>query len=328
MSASTSQTDRARRAARQRVPSDVFDACGVSVFGVLNTTPDSFSDGGRFADAEGPIDVAGALAAAKDLAACGAQVIDVGGESTRPGAHEVALEVECERTAPVIAALAAGLDEATAISIDTRKAAVAEAALTAGATIVNDVSGLAHDPALAEVSPTPTPGSWSATCVARRRRCSDRRTTTTCSARWRASSRPRSMSRAARACAKRGSSPIRASASASASRTTTGCSPPRAGYARGSACLCSSVLRARASWVLWSATNARRATARPTLRARSRSSPARMPCACTTSPAPAKQSPSPPRCAPTPGVTHTDPRSRTSPQTCRFARPRAHWNGG
>jgi len=124
----------------------------IAIFGVLNTTPDSFSDGGRFVCADGPVDVAGAVVVAKDLLASGADVIDIGGESTRPGSHAVAIEVELERTLPVVEALVAASDASTWISIDTRKGEVARAALAAGARIVNDVSGLAFDPDLAGVA--------------------------------------------------------------------------------------------------------------------------------------------------------------------------------
>jgi len=113
------------------------------VMGILNVTPDSFSDGGRHAD------VAGALAHARHLIAEGAELIDIGGESTRPGALPVPAEVELARTLPVVAALRTEWDGL--ISIDTSKAAVARAALAAGADIVNDVSGLRQDPAMAEV---------------------------------------------------------------------------------------------------------------------------------------------------------------------------------
>lgn len=102
------------------------------LLGVLNTTPDSFSDGGRYLDA------ASAIAHGRAIAAAGADVVDVGGESTRPGAQPVAEAEELRRTIPVVAALAA---DGIRVSIDTRSAAVAEAALAAGATIVNDVSG-------------------------------------------------------------------------------------------------------------------------------------------------------------------------------------------
>nr|WP_238941515.1 dihydropteroate synthase [Jannaschia sp. Os4] len=105
------------------------------IMGILNATPDSFSDGGRTA-----AEVA-ALGAAME-----ADLLDVGGESTRPGAAEVPVAEEVARVVPVIEAL-----RARAVSIDTRKAAVAEAALAAGAAIVNDVSALAFDPAMAGV---------------------------------------------------------------------------------------------------------------------------------------------------------------------------------
>ena len=107
------------------------------LMGILNVTPDSFSDGGVHVD---PV--------ASGVAGAGADVIDIGGESTRPGADFIPAEVEIGRVAPVIEGLrAAGV--ATPISIDTRKAAVAEAALSAGANLVNDVSGFTFDEALA-----------------------------------------------------------------------------------------------------------------------------------------------------------------------------------
>jgi dihydropteroate synthase len=110
------------------------------LMGVLNVTPDSFSDGGRFDRPEA------ALAQALRLAET-ADILDVGGESTRPGAAEVAEAEEVGRTAPLIAALrAAGLS--APISIDTRKAAVARAALDAGASMVNDVAALTFEPAI------------------------------------------------------------------------------------------------------------------------------------------------------------------------------------
>lgn len=112
------------------------------IMGILNVTPDSFSDGGQHDD------IAAAVAHATAMVAAGATIIDVGGESTRPGAETVATTEEIRRTAPVIAALRdAGVT--TPISIDTRKAAVAEAALDAGATMVNDVSGFTFDADLA-----------------------------------------------------------------------------------------------------------------------------------------------------------------------------------
>lgn len=110
------------------------------VMGIVNVTPDSFSDGGHH-----PSPTA-ALAHARQLIAEGAAIIDIGGESTRPGAAAVPPELELARTLPVITALRAewhGL-----ISIDTSKAVVARAALAAGADLVNDVSGLRHDPAM------------------------------------------------------------------------------------------------------------------------------------------------------------------------------------
>ena len=105
------------------------------VMGILNATPDSFSDGGR--DAAAVIRAGAAMAA---------DILDVGGESTRPGAAEVDADAEIARVVPVIRGLAK-----RRVSIDTRKAAVAEAALAAGAGIVNDVSALGFDPALAGV---------------------------------------------------------------------------------------------------------------------------------------------------------------------------------
>src|SRR3989338_5229844 len=114
------------------------------IMGILNVTPDSFSDGGLFLRPEA------ALMQARQMAA-GADILDIGGESTRPGAVEVAVAEETARTAPVIAALRAGGLEMP-ISIDTRKAAVAQAAFAAGATILNDVTALQFDPAMAGVA--------------------------------------------------------------------------------------------------------------------------------------------------------------------------------
>ena len=113
------------------------------IMGILNVTPDSFSDGGRFLAPEAALTQAQVMAR-------GADVLDIGGESTRPGAAEVELAEEVARTAPVIAALRAGGLEVP-ISIDTRKATVAKAALAAGAGIVNDVAAMGFDPAVAEV---------------------------------------------------------------------------------------------------------------------------------------------------------------------------------
>jgi dihydropteroate synthase len=113
------------------------------VMGILNVTPDSFSDGGRHA---GPT---AALDHARRMIAEGAEIIDIGGESTRPGAAEVSADEEIARTRPVVAALRAEWDGL--LSIDTMKAEVAAAALEAGADLVNDVSGLTADPAMAGV---------------------------------------------------------------------------------------------------------------------------------------------------------------------------------
>jgi dihydropteroate synthase len=110
-----------------------------AVVGVLNVTPDSFSDGGRY------VDVAAAVAHGVAMLAAGADVIDVGGESTRPGAHRVAAEDEIARVQPVVRALA---DLGAVVSIDTMHRETAEAALLAGARIVNDVSGGLADPDL------------------------------------------------------------------------------------------------------------------------------------------------------------------------------------
>ena len=128
----------------------IFPAHCVTIVGILNATPDSFSDGGRFVRGDAQLDLSAALDAAAALVRAGAQVLDVGGESTRPGSQPVSPEIEIARTAPLIEALAKRLD--VPISIDTRKAEVARAALDAGARIVNDVSGLRHDPALAGVA--------------------------------------------------------------------------------------------------------------------------------------------------------------------------------
>lgn len=113
------------------------------IMGILNATPDSFSDGGRF------VSVEAALAHARRMVDDGAHIIDVGGESTRPGSVEVAPEEELRRTLPIIAALRDALPD-TLLSIDTRHASVAAAALQAGVHIINDISGLA-DPAMREL---------------------------------------------------------------------------------------------------------------------------------------------------------------------------------
>jgi len=107
------------------------------IMGILNITPDSFSDGGRFLNSEA------ALSHALQMAEDGADIIDIGGESTRPGAGQVSREVEKSRVIPVIESIRLRSD--ICISIDTSKAAVAEKAIAAGADIINDISGLQFD---------------------------------------------------------------------------------------------------------------------------------------------------------------------------------------
>jgi len=114
-----------------------------AVLGILNVTPDSFSDGGRH------LAPADAVRAALAMRAAGADVLDVGGESTRPGAVQPSEAEELRRIVPVVERLVA--EVGLPVSVDTRRAIVARAALAAGAEIVNDVSGLAHDPAMAVV---------------------------------------------------------------------------------------------------------------------------------------------------------------------------------
>ena len=122
------------------------------VMGVVNVTPDSFSDGGRWVEADA------AIAHGLDLLAAGADLLDIGGESTRPGATRPLVEEELQRVIPVITALAG---EGAIVSVDTMRAEVARAALEAGAALVNDVSGGLADPT--------DPGRG------RRRRCAVRR---------------------------------------------------------------------------------------------------------------------------------------------------------
>lgn len=109
--------------------------------GILNVTPDSFSDGGRYIDREA------ALAHARNMLEHGADIVDIGGASTRPGADEVSAEEEAERVIPVIKELAA--TTGAVISVDTMKACVAGRAMEAGACIINDVSALMNDPDMA-----------------------------------------------------------------------------------------------------------------------------------------------------------------------------------
>ncbi len=113
------------------------------IMGILNITPDSFSDGGRYIEKEK------ALEHAREMADQGADIIDVGGESTRPGAHPVPLEEEMERVVPVVKALSRELE--IPISVDTYKAPVAKEALEAGAAMVNDISGLRFSPHMVDV---------------------------------------------------------------------------------------------------------------------------------------------------------------------------------
>ena len=121
------------------------------IMGIVNVTPDSFSDGGLFLEPDAAIEHG------RRLAAEGAGILDIGGESTRPGAAPVSAGEELERVIPVVEGLA---DDGPAISIDTMKASVAREALSAGATIVNDVSALRFDPELAGVA-----AEAQATCV-------------------------------------------------------------------------------------------------------------------------------------------------------------------
>ena len=114
------------------------------IMGILNVTPDSFSDGGRFNDADAAVEQA------LHMVEEGAEIIDVGGESTRPGAAEVTASEELSRVVPVIEKLRSRSD--VAISIDTSKAEVARAAMEAGAEIINDVTALTGDPAMSAVA--------------------------------------------------------------------------------------------------------------------------------------------------------------------------------
>ena len=112
--------------------------------GILNVTPDSFSDGGKYASLDA------AFLRVEQMIDEGADIIDIGGESTRPGSDRVDVQTEIDRTAPVIEAIATRFD--VPVSIDTSKSSVAEAAVIAGAEIVNDISGLRFDPKIAEIA--------------------------------------------------------------------------------------------------------------------------------------------------------------------------------
>ncbi|MBP0727237.1 dihydropteroate synthase [Bacillus sp. RG28] len=114
------------------------------VMGIVNITPDSFSDGGKYNNVEA------AVRHAKQLVADGAKIIDIGGESTRPGFIKVEVEDEINRVVPIIEALSSEID--IPISIDTYKSEVAEAAIKAGASIINDVWGAKFDPKIADVA--------------------------------------------------------------------------------------------------------------------------------------------------------------------------------
>ncbi|MGL4819538.1 MAG: dihydropteroate synthase, partial [Bacilli bacterium] len=118
---------------------------GTIVMGILNTTPDSFSDGGKY------VDVDEALKRTEKMLASGAHIIDVGGESTRPGAAKVDEETELGRVLPVIEAIRDRFPQAI-ISIDTYKSRVAHAALQKGASMLNDVWGGQHDPDMYRVA--------------------------------------------------------------------------------------------------------------------------------------------------------------------------------
>jgi dihydropteroate synthase len=146
--------------------------------GVVNVTPDSFSDGGKWFGPDA------AIAHGRELAAAGADIVDVGGESTRPGALRISEEEELRRVAPVVAALAgAGL----VVSIDTMRVRVAERALADGARLVNDVSGGLADPGMAGLIAAAGVPTWSCTGVATAPTCRTGQVTPTSSRKWSAS---------------------------------------------------------------------------------------------------------------------------------------------
>jgi dihydropteroate synthase len=135
---------------QQAISSQREPICGLSLdqprlMGVLNVTPDSFSDGGRFETRDA------AVVQAQALLSQGADILDIGGESTRPGADYIDPAAEIDRTAPVIAGLRE-LGIKSAVSIDTRKADVAQAALSAGGALINDVSALGYDEKMVDVA--------------------------------------------------------------------------------------------------------------------------------------------------------------------------------
>jgi dihydropteroate synthase len=136
---------RPRKTFRLRLPSRTL-VLGerTLVMGVLNVTPDSFSDGGKF------FPVGKAVEGALAMQAAGVDILDIGAESTRPGSQEISAAEELARLLPVLQALRGRLK--IPISVDTQKSAVAEIALGAGAEMLNDISGLSHDPRLAEVA--------------------------------------------------------------------------------------------------------------------------------------------------------------------------------
>ena len=134
-----------RRKFRLRLPArEIILGPRTLVMGVVNVTPDSFSDGGRYVEASAAVEHA------IQLERAGAGIVDIGGESTRPGSHPVPVELEIERVLPVIEKLRGRLK--IPISIDTRRAAVAEKAACAGAEILNDTTGLRDDPRLASIA--------------------------------------------------------------------------------------------------------------------------------------------------------------------------------
>lgn len=141
IAASDGPADILENLTRHRAPVAGLDMAAPQLMGILNVTPDSFSDGGQFNAPDA------ALSRALQMQAEGASIIDIGGESTRPGAAEVTIADEIARTAPVIKAIRAQSD--IPISIDTRKSAVGQAALQEGASLVNDVAAFTFDPELA-----------------------------------------------------------------------------------------------------------------------------------------------------------------------------------